>query len=97
MTGFRAENKGFDTQNPTFRGWDSAFKSCLWFVLWLVLEVLDVFRDAAAPYIQGIFGSYIHEFRPCVVAMAERMLITVWIIIFQVSLFFIAFVFYVKV
>ena len=55
----------------------------------LVLEVLDVFRDAAAPYIQAIFGSYIHEFRPSVVAMAERMLITVWIIIFQVSLFFI--------
>ena len=35
-----------------------------------------------------------HEFRPSVVAMAERMLITVWIIIFQVSLFFIVFCFY---
>ena len=72
-------------------------RACLWFVLWLVLEALGAFRDAAAPYIQGIFGSYMHEFRPSVVAMAERMLITVWIIIFQVSLFFIAFVFYVKV
>ena len=30
-----------------------------------------------------------HEFNPSVVAMAERMLITVWIMIFQVSLFFI--------
>ena len=54
--------------------------------------------DAAVPYIQAIFGSYIHEFSPSVVAMAERMLITVWIIIFQVSLFFIVFCFlYVKV
>ena len=35
-----------------------------------------------------------HEFRPSVVAMAERILITVWMISFQVSLFFIAFVFY---
>ena len=52
-------------------------------------EALGTFRDAAAPYIQCIFGSYIHEFSPSVVAMAERMLITVWIIIFQVSLFFI--------
>ena len=34
------------------------------------------------------------EFRPSVVAIAERMLITVWIIIFHVSLLFIAFVFY---
>ena len=30
-----------------------------------------------------------HEFRPSVVAMAERILITVWMISFQVSLFFI--------
>ena len=30
-----------------------------------------------------------HEFNPSVVAMADRMLITVWIMIFQVSLFFI--------
>ena len=30
-----------------------------------------------------------HEFRPSVVAMAERILITVWLISFQVSLFFI--------
>ena len=30
-----------------------------------------------------------HEFSPSVVAMAERILITVWIMIFQVSLFFI--------
>ena len=30
-----------------------------------------------------------HEFRPSVVAMADRMLITVWMISFQVSLFFI--------
>ena len=30
-----------------------------------------------------------HEFRPNVVAMAERILITVWMISFQVSLFFI--------
>ena len=27
MTGFRAENKGFDAQNPTFQGWDSVFQS----------------------------------------------------------------------
>ena len=32
---------------------------------------------------------YRQEFRPSVVAMADRMLITVWMIIFQVSLFFI--------
>ena len=32
---------------------------------------------------------YRQEFRPSVVAMADRMLITVWIMIFQVSLFFI--------
>ena len=30
-----------------------------------------------------------HEFNPNVVAMAERILITVWMISFQVSLFFI--------
>ena len=30
-----------------------------------------------------------HEFSPSVVAMAERILITVWMISFQVSLFFI--------
>ena len=30
-----------------------------------------------------------HEFRPNVVAIAERILITVWMISFQVSLFFI--------
>ena len=30
-----------------------------------------------------------HEFNPNVVAIAERMLITVWMISFQVSLFFI--------
>ena len=30
-----------------------------------------------------------HEFRPSVVAIAERILITVWMISFQVSLFFI--------
>ena len=30
-----------------------------------------------------------HEFNPSVVAMAERILITVWMISFQVSLFFI--------
>ena len=30
-----------------------------------------------------------HEFRPSVVAMAERILIMVWMISFQVSLFFI--------
>ena len=30
-----------------------------------------------------------HEFRPSVVAMADRILITVWMISFQVSLFFI--------
>ena len=32
---------------------------------------------------------YRQEFRPSVVAMADRILITVWIMIFQVSLFFI--------
>ena len=32
---------------------------------------------------------YRQEFRPSVVAMADRMLITVWMIIFQVSLFLI--------
>ena len=30
-----------------------------------------------------------HEFNPSVVAIADRMLITVWMISFQVSLFFI--------
>ena len=35
-----------------------------------------------------------HEFRPSVVAMAERILITVWMISFQVSLFFIIIVDY---
>ena len=35
-----------------------------------------------------------HEFNPNVVAIAERMLITVWMISFQVSLFFIIIVDY---
>ena len=35
-----------------------------------------------------------HEFRPSVVVMAERILITVWMISFQVSLFFIIIVDY---
>lgn len=34
-------------------------------------------------------ASYRQEFRPSVVAMGDRILITVWMIIFQVSLFLI--------
>ena len=37
----------------------------------------------------SLFITQRHEFRPNVVAIAERILITVWMISFQVSLFFI--------
>ena len=41
------------------------------------------------PPLSSAAACYRQEFRPSVVAMADRMLITVWIMIFQVSLFFI--------
>lgn len=41
------------------------------------------------PPLSSAAACYRQEFRPSVVAMADRMLITVWMIIFQVSLFLI--------
>ena len=50
------------------------------FELWVVRGVLHFLFKLIAQR---------HEFNPSVVAMAERILITVWMISFQVSLFFI--------
>ena len=44
-------------------------------------------RSSKAPH--SLLTTQRHEFNPNVVAMAERILITVWMISFQVSLFFI--------
>ena len=41
------------------------------------------------PPLSSAAACYRQEFRPSVVAMADRILITVWMIIFQVSLFLI--------